>query len=213
MNGRTKLGIESINDIEGRLQPDECLKLYILSKQAKGNILEIGSLYGKSSVCLALGLNEPHKVYTIDPHFEGSLDEFLQNIKKANLEQRIVPFVMTSQEAFENCGMGNDVFSLIWIDGCHDYEWVKYDFEHWVTRLESDGIVAFHDFVASHPGVVRTIFESTDKIKLLGFRRNIVYFSKGRTGIIGKIKLFLYLLKEPKQIFSQVFVSAKEAFA
>lgn len=206
-----------INNVEGRMQPDECVKLNELAKKIDGDIVEIGSLFGKSTICLALGLKR-HKVYAIDPHIgpygtvdkSSSFEKFKDNIEKAGVKDKVVPIVMTSESAFKEGNVKSKKIGMIWIDGNHDYDYVKKDFEIWSTVLKPNGIIAFHDFSLSEPGVVKVVFEVCKKMKFDGLQRNIVWFSNGKTGLRGKTKLFLRLLKEPQFIFSIIYIYFKK---
>jgi len=37
------------------------------------------------------------------------------------------------------------MFDVLFIDGCHDYEFVKKDFNNYIQFLADDGYVIFHD--------------------------------------------------------------------
>src|SRR3989344_4837250 len=60
------------NGVEGWLTEDEGLFLYEITKNVKEEnaAVEIGSWKGKSTICIAKGLNDGRKgkVYAIDPH-------------------------------------------------------------------------------------------------------------------------------------------------
>ena len=143
--------------IDGWLFEAETVLLYDLARQAdpKGVIVEIGSWKGKSTVCMAKGSEAGTgvKIYAIDPHTGSeehrtdgwkvwTFDEFKANIQKAGVADRIVPLVKPSVEAAQNF---DQPVSLIFIDGAHDYDSVKADFEAWFPKVIEGGIIAFHD--------------------------------------------------------------------
>jgi predicted O-methyltransferase YrrM len=147
-----------IQAVEGHLRESEAKCLYALAKQCEGNIVEIGSWKGKSTVCLALGskVGKRAKVFAVDPH-RGIRDDtrnvykeesteavFRENVKKAGVEDIVVPLVMESKMAVKGW---KDPVSLLFIDGLHDYENVKQDFELWSPFLTEGGAVCFHDAV------------------------------------------------------------------
>lgn len=144
------------NPLEGWLINKEGQLLYDLAKNCsgKGVIVEIGSWKGKSTTWLAHGSKEGNKVkvYAIDPHTGSpehqkngkvwTFDQFKENIKKTGIEDMVIPIVKTSEEAAKYF---NEPVELIFIDGAHEYEMVKKDFEYWFPKVIEGGIMAFHD--------------------------------------------------------------------
>ena len=145
------------NKIEGFMLDKEGELLFNLAKNCKGKgaIVEIGSWKGKSTIWLANGSKNGNnvKIYAIDHHIGSSehkiygtkiqtFQQFKQNIKKAKVEDIVFPIVKTSKEASEN--FSEDI-EFIFIDGAHEYEYVKLDFDLWFPKVLDDGIMAFHD--------------------------------------------------------------------
>jgi predicted O-methyltransferase YrrM len=131
---------------DGSLTMEEGLCLYNLARtrHVDGVIVEIGSWQGRSTIWLAKGAlaDGKTKIYAIDPHIEHTLTIFKQNIKRAGIENVVIPIVMKSEEAVKGW---NEPISLLWIDGSHDYEDVKKDLLFYEPYLQIGGIVAFHD--------------------------------------------------------------------
>jgi len=182
--------------VYGWLLQNEACVLFEMAKSTHlmGDIVEIGSAYGRSTVCLGWGarLTERDKVYSIDPHTGGigfreqlgeakdtysSVDGFLKNIKRFGLEEWVIPIVMTSEEAFKQW-KGTGV-RLLFIDGWHTYDAVRYDILSWRKYLISGGIIAMHDYQCED--VRRAIHDS---IAILGYEEpdlkhidaNMVFF-------------------------------------
>ena len=143
---------ETANEIEGWLEDNEGKLLYDYAKKCKGHgvIVEIGSWKGKSSIYLAKGAingNNP-EIYTIDPHItstgepNGSLEDYKKNMEKAGLSGKITHIVEKSEDAVKNF---NKPVEFIFIDGFHQYESVKLDFEEWSKWVIDDGFIALHD--------------------------------------------------------------------
>src|SRR3989338_267412 len=145
------------NGVEGWLTDEEGETLYNLAKNCTGRgvIVEIGSLKGKSTIWLAKGSNAGNKtkIYAIDPHngspehqkvFEkiNTLESFKKNIKNAKVEDIVYPIVKTSEEAAASF---DHSVELIFIDGNHEYDSVKKDFEIWFPKLINNGTIVFHD--------------------------------------------------------------------
>jgi predicted O-methyltransferase YrrM len=154
--------------------------LYNTAKNCKGQgvILEIGSWKGVSTIWLARGSKAGNKVkvYTVDPHtgtpfyrkmyrkMYGNVQTFPQfqkNINRANVDDIVLPIVKTSKEAEKDW---NWPIEFLWIDGNHEYESVKLDFDKWFPYLIEGGIIAFHDTL-SFPGPKKVVIESLYKSK------------------------------------------------
>jgi len=175
---------EFIKDIDGWLTPGEGRTLFDLARLCKGKgvIVEVGSWKGKSTIWLAHGSKQgPNApVYAIDPH-TGSTQtqeligqgytypEFEANIKKAGIEDIVVPLIMTSEEAVKEF---QEPVELVFIDGDHSYEMVKLDFELWFPKLIMGGIMAFHDAFRGWPGPEQVVKE---------YIRNSAHFAKVTT--------------------------------
>ena len=145
--------------VDGWLTNKEGETLYNLAKSCSGNgvIVEIGSWKGKSAIWLGNGSKNGDnvKIYAIDPHVGSpeqqkenekiwTFEEFKKNIKNAGLDDVIAPLVKTSEEAAKNF---NKPVEFIFIDGAHEYEFVKLDFDLWFPKLLNGGTMAFHDTI------------------------------------------------------------------
>lgn len=201
MKSSKKLGIEDLYLIQGILSKKEQKLLHELAQQCNGNIVEIGSWKGLSTVCLALGLKEGYKIYAIDPH-EGSIEhereriedsykDFVENIRKFGVENKVVPMVMTSKHAFKKWNKGK--IALLWVDGNHEYEYVKYDVENWSKLLKKNGILAMHDFASpTDIDVTKVVFNIVArKMKFIKVVDKIILFmnTENNTHGINIIKL------------------------
>ncbi|MCH9626020.1 MAG: hypothetical protein S4CHLAM123_12090 [Chlamydiales bacterium] len=137
---------------------------------SKGSVaVEIGSWKGKSTAWLGKGIEASEQqgtvLYAIDPHTgspehqkEGkavwTFPEFEQNIAKAQLQAVIRPLTVGS---VEGAGHVAEAIDFIFIDGAHDYESVKEDFETWFPKVKVGGIVAFHDSFIGWSGVEKVV--------------------------------------------------------
>ncbi|MBU2214168.1 class I SAM-dependent methyltransferase [Patescibacteria group bacterium] len=185
----TKLDLSLIKDLDGWLSDKEAALLYRLAKRCtgRGAIVEIGSWKGKSTICLAegsrAGKNIP--IYAIDPHTGSSehgdvytFEEFKKNISNAGIENMIHPIVKTSKEASEGW---NKPIELLWIDGAHEEEYVRLDYELWTEHLVPGGTIAFHD--SSMPGVKIVLEQYLYKgnvFRNIRFVHGATYARKGR---------------------------------
>lgn len=153
----------AMRDIDGWFSPEEGLAFYRIAKQCtgKGVAVEIGSWHGKSTVCIAKGAqaaNNGLHIYAIDPHVGSeehqvdgkvwTFEAFKKNVADFGVAELITPLVKFSHDAVEDV---NEPVEFLFIDGAHDYDNVKIDFEDWFPKVMVGGIIAFHD---SHwPGV------------------------------------------------------------
>ena len=146
--------LEDVYDLPGMLTRNEIEYLYRLAKfnSGKGVIVEIGSRKGLSTVALARGSAavDGEKVFAIDPHEpipeegygDNSRDEFLANLRRTQVEDFVVPLVITSEKA----AIGwNRPVRLLWIDGDHRYDAVHLDYSLWEPHLVEGGILAMQD--------------------------------------------------------------------
>jgi MMP 1-O-methyltransferase len=219
---------EKIKDVEGWLSPDEAQLLYSLAKKTKGRgkIVEIGSWKGRSTICLVTGAQEAgtEKIIAIDPH-TGSPEhqtagqkidtfaEFKKNISAAGLIDSVVPMVMTSRAAATAL---NEPIELCFIDGNHDYESAKEDFDLWFPKLIEGGIIAFHDTIV-WPGprkvVIDILFHST-QAKNIGFADNITFGAKvKKNSTLDRLKNhYIFFLKITFEFFQITFRKIKVKF-
>lgn len=183
---------EILTTVDGWLHPKEAGLLYGLARECKGRgaIVEIGSWKGKSTICLSRGslAGNKTKVHAIDPHTGSpehskqfgvvwTFDEFRRNIENAGMTEMVTPHVDYSDAVARTF---DEPVELIFIDGLHEYEGVKIDFDSWFPKVIEHGTMAFHD-TTCWPGVLRVMSEDVFKSKLfrkVRFTRSIVYGEK-----------------------------------
>lgn len=181
-----------LTNVDGWLNPKEARLLYRLASQcrARGAIVEIGSWKGKSTVCLARGSLAGGKavIHAIDPHTGSpehskefgvvwTFDEFRRNIEKMGMNLMVMPHVDYSDAVAKKF---NEPVELIFIDGLHEYEGVKIDFDAWFPKVIDHGVMAFHDSTCWE-GVRRLVSEALFKSKRfrkVRFAKSIVYGEK-----------------------------------
>lgn len=147
----------------GWLSEEQGKWLFEMAKKnvPSGNIVEIGSAFGRSAVCLAWGaqLSKNGKVFSVDPHTGGkgfreqlgeaaedfsSLQGFRRNIRRFHLQEWIVPWVIKSDEGALRWNNGK--IRLLFIDAWHTYNAVRQDILHWIPRVAAGGIIAIDDY-------------------------------------------------------------------
>lgn len=159
--------------VEGYLSPNEMRFLALMAAYptAKGEILEIGSFKGKSTVILAksAALAGDEKINAVDPltapsetdpdlrGAESSLKDFQNNIKTHNVADKI-NFHQTF--SYELAKTWDKPLRLLWIDGDHTYKGTKLDFEGFEKNLSDGAIVAIHDVLHEFDGGIRVFMEN-----------------------------------------------------
>jgi MMP 1-O-methyltransferase len=137
---------ELIADIPGWLTDEEGEALYELAKHCTGRgvIVEIGSWKGKSTTCLGLGsrAGKGVRIFAVDPHADYRFGEFKENMERAGIIDLVTPVPSTSQAKANDF---HEPIELLFIDGSHEYEDVKADFDQWVPKVVEGGTVAVHD--------------------------------------------------------------------
>lgn len=159
-------------EIEGHMAAVELEWLYHTAKSMH-SIIEIGSLIGRSTVALLTGC--PGIVYAID-HFEGcpGLEDFMAKYD-------IFEEFKRNTAGFDNLvickGSSRDMslisyipkkVDMVFIDGAHDYESVRFDLDVWGPRAkkilcghdyDQEGVPqALVDVIGSYDGLARRIW-------------------------------------------------------
>ena len=161
--------LEKCEQVSGWIRPKERVLLYELAFKCGGNVVEIGSWKGKSTVIMAQALkdrNDGSVLYAVDP-FEKPPEmssiapeydlwtqqsqgehytEFLENIKRQEVEEFVVPIKAMSEKAVEVYKEKyNQPVGFLFIDGCHFVDYVQKDFDLWSPFVSIGGYVGFHD--------------------------------------------------------------------
>lgn len=143
--------------VNGWLTRDEGELLFTLAQALPpgSTIVEIGSFFGRSTICLARGsmAGSGARVVAIDPQLGSpkhahllACDDpepwFLGNLERAGVRALVTPLRLTSVAAARDVAGPID---LLFIDGSHAYADVADDWAHWFPKLRVGGVVAFHD--------------------------------------------------------------------
>lgn len=148
----------------------------------KNTILEIGCFEGLSSVYFADNLlNHSESTLTcIDPFLkienndhsyllENVEDTFDYNISICKNSSKIIVKKITSDDFFKN---NTNMFNFIYIDGCHDPEFIKRDMENAFNVLKSGGIMWMDDYcggdgISIKNTINNVLTKLSDKYKLI----------------------------------------------
>lgn len=165
--------LAEIETIEGYLSTGEIRFLALLAAcpTAKGELLEIGSFKGKSTIALAKAatLSGNPKVVAVDPMtapsvtdpdlrgLASSLKEFQANIARHNVASQVEFHCEFSSELAKTWSRP---LRLLWIDGDHTYQGARQDFDSFAPHLADGAIVAMHDVLHEFEGGLRVFMES-----------------------------------------------------
>lgn len=157
-----------------------CILMAMREIQAK-HALEIGTFDGNTTVNIAANLADGGRVVTVDLPVDHAVDyalkiegEELRNVT----DRRIVgdqfkghPLESRVQQVFGDSAtldwskLGGP-FDFAFIDGCHDYNYVKSDTDHALEVVRPGGIIMWHDYAMMEP-VSRAVDEYRERIDRL----------------------------------------------
>ncbi len=130
----------------------EFFATWLVKQMQPKTIVELGVDYGFST--FTWGLPKIGKVYGVDAFqgdpqtgFRNTYDYVMQMRKQLNLEDNVEIIKGYFNEVSDKWDKPIDILH---IDGRHDYECVKEDFDCWYRHVNDDGIVLFHDTCIYH---------------------------------------------------------------
>ena len=139
-------------------------------KSKDNKILEIGCFEGLSSVFFADNFidNEHSNLTCVDPFLSIDNDhsEFLQNNEEMNFDfnmsicknsDKIKIHKTTSDIFFEN---NNNFYNFIYIDGCHEENFIMRDMENSFKFLEKNGIMWMDDYMGGDGIKIRNVMDT-----------------------------------------------------
>jgi len=162
---------ELSQSLSGHLRKREVQFLATLPFLAlEGEILEIGSFKGKSTIILAKAARAAGhgKIHACDPlSLSCSTDPtdavkeelpkiFYTNLQTHGVQDQVEFFQMRSDEL---AGIWNKPLKILWIDGDHTYDGVMKDMMLFEKHLKPGAIVCFHDVLHEFEGPIRVFME------------------------------------------------------
>jgi hypothetical protein len=157
-------------------------------KQEKLVGCEIGVLYGDTSMFFLQNFTNLFLI-GIDPIIPDSMESSLiGNVEtiKLNTKEYENRFQFIQDYSF-NVSFEEDYFDFIFIDGDHNYEVVKSDFEQYVKYLKKGGLMFFHDSRMNRGGAnfhigsskfVDELISSSSDLELIGETFSLTCFVK-----------------------------------
>jgi predicted O-methyltransferase YrrM len=126
------------------------------------NWLELGSFIGESTNLL-LGYTNIEHIDCVDSS-EYLISHFKKRHKKHIQENKCTIHHKTSHDFLTN--IPQNYMDVVYIDGNHDYDFVKEDIELSFSKLQNDGFLCGHDYSPesnTFPGVIRAVDEFSQK--------------------------------------------------
>lgn len=178
-----------ISAIDGWLTDGQAAMLADSASRCRpdGEIVEIGSFRGKSTIVLATHAPEGAAVVAIDPHagndrgpqeIDGFVDEaatdrvvFEKNLAAAGVRHRVRHVPEFSDQAH---GAVHGTIDVLYIDGAHRYRPARADIRDWGARVADGGELLIHDSFSS-VGVTLAI------VRELMFGRRFRYVGRSRS--------------------------------
>ena len=142
-----------------------------LNKSQGNKILEIGCFEGLSSTFFADNFidNEYSNLTCVDPFLTIDNNDhinYLQNNQEMNFDfnmsickniDKIKIHKITSDIFFEN---NNNLYNFIYIDGCHEPDFIKRDMENSFKFLEKNGIMWMNDYMGGDGIKIRNVMDT-----------------------------------------------------
>jgi len=139
---------------------------YLLNNYSNNKLIgvEIGVEYGLNAKTMLKFLSI-EKLFLIDPYKDKLGDECFKQTKifLRKYSNKII-FIRKSSESAVNDIPNN--LDFVYIDGSHEYKFVKKDIELYYDKIKSGGLIGGHDFWADHIGVCKAVLEFANENKL-----------------------------------------------
>lgn len=160
---REDAALQLARSAEGMFKREEIRLLYRTAHalRGEGDVAEIGSWMGRSTIVLARALRDGgqghRRLFAID-HHRGSDEHadlvdrhgstfgmFRSNLRRARVEGQVEPIVKRSGEAARELAERGVRLRLLFVDGAHDEASVRGDLEGFLPLVQPGGWVALHD--------------------------------------------------------------------
>lgn len=140
---------------------DDEIKLFSsMAKETSGPIVEIGCAFGASPSIFLLHSKPGVRLHSIDPFVQDSMKDFQANEKICRKNVKNILNFYNKDEKYADWNLHVDFsynlvkkwpeieakpIEILFIDGDHNYEAVKKDFDDWFPLVKNGGYILFHD--------------------------------------------------------------------
>lgn len=132
---------------------------YIVKASNALRVLEIGTFRGRTTLLFAENSNENSHIFTIDLEQNRCNHQVGELYKGNQLSRKIYQIYgdTTSYDFKDHCSL----YDFVWVDACHDYEYVKNDTTVALKCAKPGGYIAWHDYrlTSQWAGVTKFIRE------------------------------------------------------
>ena len=181
--------LRAIDGVEGWLSEDQARRLWNAAVEVRsgGQIVEIGSFRGRSTIVLSRAATEGVGIVAIDPHGGGDRgpqeispdqvrgDEdnrvFRANLEGAGVNGRVRHVRLMSDEAHSEV---DGPIDMLYVDGAHRYKPARDDIAAWGARVPVSGTLLVHD-------AYNAIGVMLAQLRLLFFSREWRYVGRSRS--------------------------------
>ncbi len=189
----------AIGDVEGWLSEGQARRLWQAGREVTppGQIVEIGSFRGRSTIVLSRVAAEGVSIVAIDPHAGGDpgpqeIDPEAERgqsdneVFRANLERAGVNGRVTHVRRFSNQAHGDvdGPIDLLYVDGAHRYAPARDDIAAWGARVPQGGTLLVHDAynaIGVMLAQLRLLFFSSEW-RYVGRTRSLAQYHRERLG-------------------------------
>jgi predicted O-methyltransferase YrrM len=152
--------LAAIDGVEGWLSEDQARRLWnaALELTGPGQIVEIGSFRGRSTIVLSRAASDEVQIVAIDPHGggdrgpqeiapdaiagEADYQTFHDNLTRAGVDELVRHVRKPSDRALDDLAGPIDV---LYVDGAHRYAPARSDIERYGERVVPGGAMLIHD--------------------------------------------------------------------
>lgn len=143
---------------------------YLCRVHAPATVFEFGTFTGLATRHLALNSSDGASIYTLDlsPHERTSLaglnwerdidDAAIGELFRDTPEAERITQLFCDSRTFDESDLVAKV-DLVWVDGCHEAEFVVSDSRKALAMLRPGGVVAWHDVSRACPAVARHLLD------------------------------------------------------
>jgi predicted O-methyltransferase YrrM len=176
--------VQTYKDIPNFFSFDDLYDRMVGEVEGPATFVEVGTWFGASAAYLAGRVKESGKeikIYAIDNFTaEGAgpvlaaevskvggnfLEVFRENLSRCGVADYVTTLVGDSTEMAGH--FEDESVDFVYIDACHEYAKVRLDILAWIPKVKPGGVVAGHDYNASHRGVIRAVDEIFGKENVL----------------------------------------------